>query len=106
MIRSGDPVNYDADTAVRHVLPRRGVRGLKVKITLPWDPSGKRGPTRPPPDHVSIVEPKDERPPTAPSRNRRVGGQSHLPCPSPYPQLHRVSLAAGSGVWMLLYKDL
>nr|KAF6438919.1 ribosomal protein S3 [Molossus molossus] len=37
---------------------------------------------------------------------RRVGSQSRLPCPSQYPQRNRVSLAAGSGVWMLLYKDL
>ena len=33
---------------------------------LPWDPSGKIGPRRPLPDHVSIVEPKDEAPPSQP----------------------------------------
>lgn len=33
---------------------------------LPWDPSGKIGPRRPLPDHVSIVEPKDEAPPAQP----------------------------------------
>jgi len=27
---------------------------------LPWDPQGKNGPKRPLPDHVSIVEPKEE----------------------------------------------
>nr|KAF6343600.1 ribosomal protein S3 [Pipistrellus kuhlii] len=36
---------------------------------------------------------------------RRVGSQSRPPCPSQYPQHNRVSLAAGSGVWMF-YKDL
>lgn len=43
-----------------------GVLGIKVKIMLPWDPSGKIGPRRPLPDHVSIVEPKDEAPPPHP----------------------------------------
>lgn len=33
---------------------------------LPWDPSGKTGPKRPLPDHVSIVEPKDEQLPQQP----------------------------------------
>ena len=33
---------------------------------LPWDPSGKIGPKRPLPDHVSIVEPKNEPNPTSP----------------------------------------
>uniref|UniRef100_A0A4W2CHY0 Small ribosomal subunit protein uS3 n=2 Tax=Bos TaxID=9903 RepID=A0A4W2CHY0_BOBOX len=39
MIHSGDPVNYYVDTAVRHVLLRQGVLGIKVKIMLPWDPT-------------------------------------------------------------------
>ncbi|CAG5118245.1 unnamed protein product [Candidula unifasciata] len=43
-----------------------GVLGIKVKIMLPWDPSGKMGPRRPLPDHVSIVEPKDDAPPAQP----------------------------------------
>jgi len=33
---------------------------------LPWDPQGKIGPKRPLPDHVSIVEPKDEVLPPSP----------------------------------------
>lgn len=37
-----------------------GVLGLKVKIMLPWDQSGKMGPKKPLPDHVSISEPKEE----------------------------------------------
>merc|ERR1711942_315780 len=66
MIHSGNPAEEYVDTAVRHVLLRQGVLGIKVKIMLPWDPTGKMGPRRPLPDHVSIVEPKDEAPPTAP----------------------------------------
>ena len=33
---------------------------------LPWDPSGKIGPKRPLPDHVSVVEPKEEAVPAHP----------------------------------------
>jgi small subunit ribosomal protein S3e len=43
-----------------------GVLGIKVKIMLPHDPSGKIGPKKPLPDNVSIVEPKDEQPPAQP----------------------------------------
>ncbi|VDI16636.1 small subunit ribosomal protein S3e [Mytilus galloprovincialis] len=66
MIHSGDPINEYVDTAVRHVLLRQGVLGIKVKIMLPWDPSGKIGPKKPLPDHVIIVEPKDEVVPSRP----------------------------------------
>merc|ERR1712121_295779 len=66
MIHSGEPLNHYVDTAVRHVLLRQGVLGIKVKIMLPWDPTGKNGPRRPLPDHVSIVEPKDEPAPAQP----------------------------------------
>jgi len=61
MIHSGDPTNHYVDTATRHVLLRQGVLGIQVKIMLPWDPNGKLGPKKPLPDHVNIVEPKDER---------------------------------------------
>merc|ERR1712179_567331 len=66
MIHSGDPVNDYVDMACRHVLLRQGVLGIKVKIMLPWDPAGKIGPKKPLPDHVSIVEPKEETLPPNP----------------------------------------
>merc|ERR1711955_84998 len=66
MIDSGDPVNEYVDMACRHVLLRQGVLGIKVKIMLPWDPQGKIGPKKPLPDHVSIVEPKEETLPPNP----------------------------------------
>merc|ERR1711887_160954 len=66
MIHSGDPVNDYVDSAVRHLLLRQGVLGIKVKIMLPWDPNGKIGPKNPLPDNVSIVEPKEEEPITGP----------------------------------------
>lgn len=37
-----------------------GVLGIKVKIMLPWDPTGKNGPKKPLPDNVNVVEPKEE----------------------------------------------
>merc|ERR1712012_929875 len=66
MIHSGDSVNEYVDMACRHVLLRQGVLGIKVKIMLPWDPQGKIGPKKPLPDHVSIVEPKEETLPPNP----------------------------------------
>ena len=33
---------------------------------LPWDPTGKIGPKRPLPDHVSILDPKDQPAPDTP----------------------------------------
>lgn len=87
MIHAGDPINDYVDTAVRHVLLRQGtllaqfppislltlcsfifsgVLGIKVKIMLPWDQTGKKGPKRPLPDHVQISEPKDETLPVTP----------------------------------------
>ncbi|KAJ0030660.1 hypothetical protein Pint_13470 [Pistacia integerrima] len=60
MISSGQPVNEYIDSAVRHVLLRQGVLGIKVKIMLDWDPKGKQGPTTPLPDLVTIHPPKDE----------------------------------------------
>merc|ERR1712165_6939 len=62
MIHSGQPVKEYVDTAVRHVLLRQGVLGVKVKIMLPFDPTGKNGPKKPLPDCVNIVEPKEEEP--------------------------------------------
>ena len=40
---------------------------------LPWDPTGKIGPKAPLPDHVSIVEPKEEIMPTQPISEQKGG---------------------------------
>ncbi|XP_060847996.1 small ribosomal subunit protein uS3-like [Rhopalosiphum padi] len=60
MIHSGDPCNDYINVATKHVLLRQGVLGIKVKIMLPWDQSGKLGPKKPLPDNVSVKEPKEE----------------------------------------------
>merc|ERR1711992_84720 len=62
MIHTGHPVTEYVDTAVRHVMLRQGVIGLKVKIMLPHDPTGKVGPKTPYPGIVEIREPKEEEP--------------------------------------------
>ncbi|XP_022188711.1 40S ribosomal protein S3-A [Nilaparvata lugens] len=67
MIHSGEPCIDYVDTATRHVLLRQGVLGIKVKIMLPWDANGKIGPKKLLPDNVSVVEPKEEILPLAPS---------------------------------------
>merc|ERR1711903_5925 len=48
------------DKAVRHVLLRQGVLGIKVNIMLPFDPAGKQGPAKPMPDKVTVPEPKED----------------------------------------------
>jgi small subunit ribosomal protein S3e len=60
MIHSGQPAQDYIDYAVRHVLMRQGVLGVKVKIMQEWDPTGKMGPKNPLPDLVTILEPKEE----------------------------------------------
>ena len=60
MIHSGQPARDYVDYAVRHVLLRQGVLGIKVKIMKPFDPEGRQGPSKNLPDAVSLVEPKPE----------------------------------------------
>lgn len=45
-------------TAVRHVMLRSGVIGIKVRIMLGYDPTGLNGPNVALPDQVIITEPK------------------------------------------------
>jgi small subunit ribosomal protein S3e len=63
MIHSGQPAKDYIDYAVRHVLLRQGVLGVKVKIMQEWDPTGKTGPVKSLPDLVTILEPKEEAAP-------------------------------------------
>ncbi|KAL1917633.1 40S ribosomal protein uS3 [Calcarisporiella thermophila] len=80
MIHSGQPIKDYVDVAIRHVLLRQGVLGLKVKIMLPWDPTGRVGPKTPLPDVVTILEPKEEAPVTAPS-SEDFGKAAQQPVP-------------------------
>lgn len=60
MIKTGHAGQVYTDTAVRHVLMRQGVIGIKVAIMLPHDPTGEQGPKIPLDDIVTIKEPKEE----------------------------------------------
>jgi len=60
MIKTGHAGEVYTDTAVRHVLMRQGVIGIKVSIMLPHDPEGKNGPKMPLDDVVTIQEPKED----------------------------------------------
>eukprot|EP00873_Tetraselmis_striata_P009356 jgi/Tetstr1/429620/TSEL_019518.t1 len=60
MISSGHPVVEYIDAAVRHVMLRQGVLGIKVKIMKDWDPKGKMGPKTPMPDLVTVHQPKED----------------------------------------------
>ncbi|GMH86831.1 hypothetical protein TrVE_jg1956 [Triparma verrucosa] len=67
MIKTGNAGQEYTDTAVRHVMMRQGVLGVKVSIMLPHDPTGKIGPKRPLDDIVTILEPKESALPVTPA---------------------------------------
>lgn len=60
MICTGQPKIDFVDTAVRHVFFKQGIMGVKVKIMLPHDPTGRQGVKFPLPDNVTIHDPKEE----------------------------------------------
>jgi small subunit ribosomal protein S3e len=68
MVSSGQPTKEYIDSAVRHVLLRQGVLGIKVKVMLDWDPKGISGPKTPLPDVVIIHSPKEEEAIYAPAQ--------------------------------------
>lgn len=59
MIKTGQAQKDYVETAVRHVMMRQGILGVKVQIMLPHDPRGIIGPKTPLSDVVKILEPKD-----------------------------------------------
>jgi len=85
MVHAGDPNNYYVTRAVRSVLMKQGVLGIQVKIMLAHDPAGKKGPKVALPDHIQIIEPKDERPPETPYSETPapVGLRPGAPAPGP-----------------------
>ena len=50
-----------------------GVLGIKVKVMLPHDPTGKTGPKKPLPDNVQVVEPKKEELVGEPYSEQKLG---------------------------------
>jgi len=60
MIKSGDAVNHYVDYAVKHIQLKQGVLGIKVKLMLPYDPTGQNGPSVKQSDVVTVIDPKTE----------------------------------------------
>jgi len=61
MVTSGDAVKYYIVEAVEHVLLRQGTIGVRVKIMLPYDPTGKAGCSKRLPDIVTVLDPPAEK---------------------------------------------
>lgn len=70
LISSGQPRNDYMDEATRHVFFKQGIMGVKVKIMLDYDPTGKFGVKIPFPDRVEIREPKEDN-----EEEEKRGGQ-------------------------------
>eukprot|EP00056_Hartaetosiga_gracilis_P009214 m.131875 g.131875 ORF g.131875 m.131875 type:complete len:231 (-) comp13078_c5_seq1:96-788(-) len=66
MISSGNPTRDYIDSAIRHVLLKQGVLGIKVKIMRDFDPTGRDGPSKTLPDAISFIEPKEPEVPLKP----------------------------------------
>jgi small subunit ribosomal protein S3e len=60
MICSGQPNKDFVDVAVRHVFFKQGIMGVKLKIMLPHDPTGKYGVKTLPADIITIRDPKKD----------------------------------------------
>ena len=58
MVHTGQPRADYVDESVRHVFFKQGIMGVKVKIMLPYDATGKNGWSILLPDIVEIKDPK------------------------------------------------
>ncbi|KAH9937658.1 40S ribosomal protein S3 [Fomitopsis serialis] len=81
MIHSGQPALDYVDYAVRHVMLRQGVLGIKVKIMKGWDPEGQIGPRKPLPDSVQILEPPLDKIVAEPTSEQREPAIVAAPAP-------------------------
>jgi len=60
MKKSGQAAKQYVTRGIRHLMLKSGIMGVQVKIMLPWDPSGSKGPRDPLPDVVKVLEPKTD----------------------------------------------
>jgi small subunit ribosomal protein S3e len=65
MVKTGNSAIVFQDYATRHVMMRQGIMGVRVKIMLPYDPQGIKGPKIRLSDVVEILQPKEEAKPAA-----------------------------------------
>jgi len=66
LISTGQPKKEFLDTAIRHVLMRQGVLGLKVQIMADVKKKLPNGTMKLMPDFIEIHDPKDEKDEDAP----------------------------------------
>lgn len=59
MIKTGNACKEFVDEAVRHVLVKQGMLGVKVRIMKATDPEGRIGPKKTLPDIIVVHEPKE-----------------------------------------------
>jgi small subunit ribosomal protein S3e len=85
MIHSGHPAREYVDKAIRHVLLRQGVIGIKVKIMRDHDPTGKLGPKNPLPDAIEILESKEAPVPAQPHSVPKNRAPPEMVAPQPVP---------------------
>jgi len=78
MIKTGHAGQVYTDMAVRHVMMRQGVIGIRVSIMLPHDPTGVIGPKISLDDVVTILEPKEEIMPIMVSSTTAAPGASMM----------------------------
>jgi len=82
MISTGHPKDMYIVSSQRNVMMRQGIIGVRVKIMLPHDPSGKLGPKQPIPDTIVIKEPKEDESAVAPVGSIKTYGQSMEKAPA------------------------
>lgn len=59
MIKTGFAREQYITSAVRHIMMKTGILGIKVSIMHPTDPSGVKGPKTPLADSITILDPKE-----------------------------------------------
>jgi small subunit ribosomal protein S3e len=82
MLKAGQPTKDFVDTAVRHVLLRQGVLGVKVAIMLPsYNPAIRGSVKKPQPDVITVLRPKEIETlvPTATGTVPKAYGQTVAP---------------------------
>jgi len=74
LISTGEPKKHYISESVRHVMMRQGVLGVRVKIMMTHDPTGRMGPELQMPDKILIHEPKEDAPAMMPAEQDQAYG--------------------------------
>ena len=60
MVKTGNSAFEYTDYATRHIMMRQGIMGVRVKIMLPYDPTGRQGVKSKLADLVEVITPKGQ----------------------------------------------